>query len=163
MKVSLILRTAARLLVPLMILFSVFLMLRGHNESGGGFIGGLVGASGFALYAMAYGTDASRKALQVDPRTLMTVGVGLALLSALIPVATGDAFFQGLWTELPGGVKVGTPILFDIGVYLLVVGMALVVIYELDDDGLSLFPRNGVSTPYVVGETEPSPSEPNGS
>jgi len=48
-------------------------------------------------------------------------------------------------------------------VYLLVVGMALVVIYELDDDGLSLFPRNGVSTPYVVGETEPSPSEPNGS
>ncbi|MFO8232992.1 MAG: Na+/H+ antiporter subunit B [Longimonas sp.] len=141
MRLSLILRTAAQLLVPLMILFSIFLMLRGHNESGGGFIGGLVGASAFALYAMAYGTRASRRALHVDPRTLMAAGVGIALVSALIPLFTGDAFFQGLWAELPGGIKVGTPILFDIGVYLLVVGMALIVVYELDDDGLSLFPR----------------------
>lgn len=163
MKVSLILRTAARLLVPLMILFSVFLMLRGHNESGGGFIGGLVGASGFALYAMAYGTRASREALQMDPRNLMAMGVGLALVSALIPLATGNAFFQGLWTELPGGVKVGTPILFDVGVYLLVIGMALIVIYELDDDGLSLFPRNGINTPYVAAETESPGSTPAGS
>ena len=86
MRLSLILRTAARLLVPLMILFSIFLMLRGHNESGGGFIGGLVGASAFALYAMAYGTRASRGALYVDPRTLMASGVGIALLSALLPM-----------------------------------------------------------------------------
>lgn len=145
MRLSLILRTAARLLVPLMILFSIFLMLRGHNESGGGFIGGLVGASAFALYAMAYGTRASRQALSVDPRTLMAAGVGIALISALIPLFTGQAFFKGLWAELPGGIKVGTPILFDIGVYLLVVGMALIVVYELDDDGLSLFPREGRS------------------
>ena len=141
MRLSLILRTAARLLVPLMILFSIFLMLRGHNESGGGFIGGLVGASAFALYAMAYGTRASRGALYVDPRTLMASGVGIALLSALLPMFFGEPFFTGLWTTLPGGIKVGTPISFDIGVYLLVVGMTLVVVYELDDDGLSLFPR----------------------
>ncbi|PEN06704.1 Na(+)/H(+) antiporter subunit B [Longimonas halophila] len=142
MRLSLILRTAARLLVPLMILFSVFLMLRGHNEAGGGFIGGLVSASAFALYAMAYGTQDARRALYADPRTLMASGVGIALVSALIPLFSGAPFFKGLWTTLPGGVKLGTPILFDIGVYLLVVGMTLVVIYELDDDGLSLFPRD---------------------
>jgi multicomponent Na+:H+ antiporter subunit B len=100
-----------------------------------------VGASAFALYAMAYGTRASRQALYVEPRTLMAMGVGIALFSALIPLFAGEPFFTGLWTKLPGGLKVGTPISFDIGVYLLVVGMTLVVIFELDDDGLSLFPR----------------------
>jgi len=140
MRNSLILRTAARLLVPLILLFSVFLMLRGHNESGGGFIGGLVAGTSFALYAMAYGTVASRRALRTTPQALLAAGLGTALLSGFIPLLQGGAMLQGLWAE-PLGVKVGTPILFDIGVYLLVIGITLMIVYELDESGVQFFPQ----------------------
>lgn len=143
---SLILRTAARLLVPLILLFSVFLMLRGHNESGGGFIGGLVASGSFALYAMAYGVVESKRALRVDPRTLMAVGLGTALLSGLIPVLLQGPLLKGLWAKLPGGIKVGTPILFDVGVYLLVIGVTLIIIYELEGFGEDLFPSTEASS-----------------
>ena len=142
---SLILRTAARLLVPLLLLFSIFLMLRGHNEAGGGFIGGLVAASSFALYAVAYGTEASRRTLQISPLTLMSVGLATAALAGILPLFIGEAFLTGLWLKVPIGgdalLKLGSPVLFDIGVYLLVCGMGLTLVYELDEDGRSLFPR----------------------
>lgn len=140
MRSSLILRTAARLLVPLILLFSVLLMLRGHNESGGGFIGGLVAGTSFALYAMAYGTHASRRALRLAPQTFLAGGLGIALVSGFLPLLQGGAFLQGLWAE-PLGVKVGTPILFDVGVYLLVIGITLMIVYELDESGVRLFPQ----------------------
>lgn len=150
MRDSIILRTAAQFLGPLMLLFSVFLMLRGHNESGGGFIGGLVAASSFALYAMAYGTEVSRQALRVSPQTLMALGLGIAVASGLIPLFFGGALLEGLWVE-PLGVKLGTPILFDVGVYLLVISMALIIVYELDEDGVGLFPRNRNTAPSSSG------------
>ncbi len=140
MRNSLILRTAARLLVPLILLFSVFLMLRGHNESGGGFIGGLVAGTAFALYAMAYGTAASRRALRTTPQALLAAGLATALLSAVIPLVQGGAMLQGLWAK-PLGVKVGTPILFDVGVYLIVIGITLMIVYELDESGVQFFPQ----------------------
>ena len=151
MRDSLILRTAAKLLVPLMILFSIFLLFRGHDESGGGFIGGLVAASAFALYAAAYGTEASRRALRASPLELMSVGVGLAILSGFFGPLFGQGVLTGLWVDLPlpgeGYLHIGTPILFDIGVFLLVVGTALTIIYELDLDGYSLFPRGEAPDP----------------
>ena len=55
---SLILNTATRFLVALMLVFSIYLLWRGHNEPGGGFVGGLIAAIGFALYAIAYGPAA---------------------------------------------------------------------------------------------------------
>jgi multicomponent Na+:H+ antiporter subunit B len=60
------------------LLFSLFLLFRGHNEPGGGFVGGLVAATAFALYAIAYGIVRARQALRVDPRTL--IGIGLFTL-----------------------------------------------------------------------------------
>ena len=59
---SIILRAGARYLVGLLLLFSVYMLLRGHNEPGGGFIGGLIGATGFVLYAIACGTADARRA-----------------------------------------------------------------------------------------------------
>ncbi len=73
---SLILSTATRYLLPLLLLFSLFLLLRGHNEPGGGFVGGLVAVAAFALYALAAGTQEARSLLRVDTRTLMAVGPG---------------------------------------------------------------------------------------
>ncbi|WP_103019102.1 Na+/H+ antiporter subunit B [Salinibacter altiplanensis] len=141
MRFSVILRTAARLLVPLILLFSVFLLLRGHNETGGGFIGGLVAGISFALYAIAYGTAASRESLRARPQRLMAVGLGIAVLSGLLPLFGGGTLLEGIWVKW-GGLKVGTPVLFDVGVYLLVIGLTLVIVYELEEHNPGLFPQS---------------------
>ena len=153
---SLILQTSVKLLTPLMLLFSVFLLLRGHDESGGGFIGGLVAAGAFALYAAAYGSALSRSTLRISPLELMSIGVGLALGAGLIPLFLGEPILTGLWIEFTLGgadIKTGTVLIFDIGVYLLVIGMVLTVIYELDLFGLGLFPREeGSEVPDEYGD-----------
>ena len=61
--------------MPLLLLFSVFLLLRGHNEPGGGFVGGLVAAAAFALYVIAFGVERARQALLVKPLTLLGAGL----------------------------------------------------------------------------------------
>ncbi|MFH1085957.1 MAG: MnhB domain-containing protein, partial [Chloroflexota bacterium] len=71
---SLILRTMARYLLPLSLMFSIFLFLRGHNEPGGGFVAGLVAAAAFALYAIAYGSAAARPVLWIEPRLVIGRG-----------------------------------------------------------------------------------------
>jgi multicomponent Na+:H+ antiporter subunit B len=134
----LILSTAARLLLPLLLLFSVFLLLRGHNQPGGGFAAGLVVAAAFALYAIATDVPTARRALGVAPRTLLGAGLLVALGSGLLPVLGGRPFLTGLWSylPLPGGdrVDVGTPLLFDVGVYLVVIGMALMIVLSLAEE-----------------------------
>lgn len=139
MKRSVILRTAARFLVPLMLLFSIFLLLRGHNETGGGFIGGLVAGISFALYAVAYGTASPRAALRKAPTTLMAAGLGVAVLTGLLPLLLGEAFLKGLWVKTSIG-KLGSPVFFDVGVYLLVIGMIVIIVFELGDLRPGLFP-----------------------
>ena len=134
----LILPTAARLLLPLLLLFSVFLLLRGHNLPGGGFAAGLVAAAAFALYAIASDVPAARRALGVAPRALLGGGLLVALASGLLPVLGGRPFLTGLWgyLSLPGigRVDVGTPLLFDVGVYLVVVGMTLTIVLSLAEE-----------------------------
>jgi len=63
-----------RLLLPLLLMFSVFLLLRGHNEPGGGFVGGLMAATGFALFSIAFGSETARRILRIDPLALIGVG-----------------------------------------------------------------------------------------
>lgn len=133
---SLIMLTAARYLLPLLFLFSLFILFRGHNEPGGGFIGGLVAAAAFALYAIAITPEAARRALRLEPRRLLTLGVLIALLSGLGGPLVGLPFMTGLWWDvtLPFVGKPGTVILFDVGVYLTVVGVVLVIIFSLAED-----------------------------
>ncbi len=132
MRTSIILSTASRYLLPLMPLFSIFLLLRGHNEPGGGFVGGLVAAAAFALYAFAHNVKEARKALRVEPRRLIGVGLFIAVGSAALSVFNGKPFMTGLWyKEVPVLGKLGTPFLFDIGVYLVVVGVTLTIIFSL--------------------------------
>jgi len=133
---SMILSTATRYLLPLLLLFSVFLLLRGHNEPGGGFVGGLVAAAGFSLHAIAYGVDMARRLLGIDPRALMGLGLGVAAVSGLFGLGVGWPFMTGLWSA--GTVTVlghiGTPLLFDVGVYLVVVGVVLTIVFELSEE-----------------------------
>ena len=81
---SLILSTATRYLLPLLLLFSIFLLLRGHYEPGGGFVGGLVAAAAFALNVIAFGVPRTREILRLDPRVLIGSGVLLAAISGMI-------------------------------------------------------------------------------
>jgi multicomponent Na+:H+ antiporter subunit B len=118
---TLIFRTIAPLLTVVMLVFSVFVLLRGHNEPGGGFIGGLIAAAALAIYGIAMGGGAARRALRVDPMALAGVGLTLAALSGLVSLPLELPFFTGLWGEWLG-VTVSTPMLFDIGVYLVVFG-----------------------------------------
>lgn len=135
---SLILQTGSRFLFTLLLLFSIFLLLRGHNEPGGGFIGGLVAASAFALYAIAYDVQSARRVLRVPPESLVGVGLLVSIISGLPSLLRGQPFLTGLWADLklPSGmfIKIGTPFLFDLGVYLVVIGVALLIILSLAEE-----------------------------
>lgn len=135
---SLILRTATRFMLPLLLLFSVFLLLRGHNEPGGGFSGGLVAACAFVLYAIAFGVPAAQEALGINARVLVGGGLLAALGSGCVGLLGGWPLMTGLWTKavVPGigELHLGTPLLFDIGVYLVVVGVTLSIILPLAEE-----------------------------
>jgi multisubunit Na+/H+ antiporter MnhB subunit len=128
---SLILHTAMRLLVSLMLLFSVFLLLRGHNEPGGGFIGGLIAATAFVLYSIADSPAAVRRTLRVDPRVIAAAGLGFGVLAGLLAAPAAAPFLTGLWTVIED-FHVGTPLIFDVGVYLAVIGSVLTVVLALE-------------------------------
>lgn len=133
---SIILSTVSRLLTGLLLVFSVFLLLRGHNLPGGGFAGGLVAAGAFVLHALAAGFPSARQMLWFDPRTIMGLGLLVAAGSGVLAFAYDLPFLTGLWdkTPLPVVGKIGTPLVFDTGVYLLVLGMTCLVVFALGED-----------------------------
>lgn len=133
---SVILATATRYLLPLLLLLSVYLLLRGHNLPGGGFVGGLVAAAAFALYAMAHGVRSARQVLRADPRTLLGLGLLTAFLSGVLSLVVGLPFMTGLWIERPVILlgKAGTPVLFDTGVFMVVLGVVLTIVFALGEN-----------------------------
>jgi multicomponent Na+:H+ antiporter subunit B len=133
---SLLLNIATRYLLPVLMLFSLFLLMRGHNEPGGGFTGGLVAASAMAFYAIAFGEEATRRLLGTHPRNFIVAGVAVAFLSGLVGLLTQGVFLVGVWDSTPIPVigKIGTPFIFDIGVYLAVLGVTLTILLALMDE-----------------------------
>jgi multicomponent Na+:H+ antiporter subunit A len=123
---------AGRGLSWLLLIASLVILWRGHDQPGGGFVGGLVGALAFALLSLAYGVDRAEKALRVNPLTLVGAGLLCTLLSGLPGMATGGAYLTHLWWE-PGGwaPKLGTTMVFDLGVYLVVLGAVLAFLFGL--------------------------------
>lgn len=136
MRRSILLSVSVRYLMPLMLVFSVFLLIRGHNEVGGGFAGGLVATSAIMLYAIAFSPAALRELLPIEPRLLVSIGLLSALLSGTIPMLAGKPFMTGIWLKSPLPVigKVGTPLLFDTGVYLVVIGVVLWILLTLAEE-----------------------------
>jgi multisubunit Na+/H+ antiporter MnhB subunit len=127
-----IFRTAVRTLMPLLLLYAAFLLLRGHNQPGGGFVAGLVTAAAFALYAIAFGVDRARRAVPADPLTLIGAGLLIALSSGVPAVLGGQPFLTALWTHTP--TAFGTPVVFDTGVFLVVAGVVLMMIFSLAEE-----------------------------
>lgn len=132
---SLILRTTGFFLLPLLLLFALFLLLRGHNEPGGGFIAGLVASAAFALHLFAMSEASARRVLRIDPRDLLAWGLILALTAGVLGLFSGLPFLSAHWltVSLPvfGELKLGSPLLFDLGVCLVVVGTASTIIIHL--------------------------------
>lgn len=131
---SLILQTASRVMLPLLLFFAIFLLLRGHHLPGGGFSGALVASSAYMLFAIAHGREAALARLRTDPQRLIGAGLCVVLAAGLAGVAADLPFLTGLWLsmELPWGrLDVGTPLLFDAGVFLAVTGVALSILLSL--------------------------------
>jgi len=136
---SMLLRAAARIIVPLQLLLSLFLLVRGHNEPGGGFVGGLMAACAITLHGIAHGMPAGRRMLRVAPQFLIGLGLLAAAVSGLPGMLAGDPFLTGLWggslpTFVAGDLKFGTPLLFDVGVYLVVAGVATLMIFSVAEE-----------------------------
>lgn len=133
---TIILRTASNYLLPILLLFSIFILLRGHYLPGGGFVGGLIASIAFVLHAFANGLKDTKKLLKFHPGFLMPVGLSLSFLSGLLPVIGFDqAFMTGLWMQDPIPVigAIGTALFFDVGVYIVVLGVTLTIIFTISE------------------------------
>jgi len=133
---TLIFRTVAPFLTTLMLLFSVFVLLRGHNEPGGGFIGGLIAASGLAIYGIARGVAAVRRALFFHPLSIAGAGLLMSAAAGLISILFAVPFMTGLWIypDLFGlEVPLSSVMFFDIGVYLVVLGAITSIALALEE------------------------------
>ena len=132
-----ILSIAAVYLLPLLLIFSVFVLLRGHDEPGGRFIGGLVAAAAFTLYSLAFSVRQALRVLRVSPRLLIALGLILAVISGLIGLALGKPFMTAIWNldlVLPAIGKLSTVLLFDTGVYFVVLGVVLTIVFTFFED-----------------------------
>lgn len=133
-----ILKIAARHLLLPFILISVIILYRGHNQPGGGFVGGLVAASAFILYTVAFGVQAAKALLRINSQKLIAVGLAVALCAASASLLHGKSFMTGLWVDISmpllGHIHLGTPMLFDLGVYIVVTGVVLTIVFALSEE-----------------------------
>ena len=119
-----------RPLALLMAVLSLIVLWRGHNLPGGGFIGALVAAVAVSLLALGAGVARARDGLPASPAVIACAGLGLATLAGVLALFAGEPFLTGLWL-FPGGVPLGTPLLFDIGVFFTVLGSMLHMLFGL--------------------------------
>jgi multicomponent Na+:H+ antiporter subunit B len=133
---SIILQTATTYLLPLLLLFSVFIVLRGHYLPGGGFVGGLIASTAFVLHMFAHGVADTRKLIGLHPGYLMPIGLSSSIVSGFSPkLLFGLPFMTGIWFPEPIPVigMVGSALFFDIGVYFVVVGVALTILFTISE------------------------------
>ncbi len=134
-----ILQAATKYLLPILLLFSFFLLLRGHYFPGGGFVGGLVAAIAFVLHSFANGTESTMKLLKRKPLSLIPIGLGISVTSVTLPLLFGLPPMTGLWLDQPIPVigMIGSSLFFDLGVYLVVIGVVLTILFTISLDNLS--------------------------
>jgi multicomponent Na+:H+ antiporter subunit A len=126
---SLVLEAVSDLLYPSVLVLSVYLLFAGHNQPGGGFVGGLVAGLGVVLRYVAGGRAALQDAAPVDPRLPLGMGLLLAGATGVVPWLFGRSVLESAIVEFDvpvvGHVKLVSALAFDIGVYLVVIGLVL--------------------------------------
>lgn len=134
----LVLRTATRYLLPLLVLFSLLLLFEGHHKPGGGFSGGLMAAAAIALCGLAYDAATARRIMRFAPPQWIGAGLLAVGISGVWGWTRGEPFLSGVWTNVPlpggGDFSLGTPLLFDAGVYLMVIGAVLMILLTFGED-----------------------------
>ena len=132
---NIILENIVNLFMKVMFIFSIYLLLRGHNNPGGGFIAGIIASTGFIFYAIIFGTDSLQKMIKCKPQTLIGIGLLLVLIAAILPAFLSLEMLTGLWikAEIPiiGTLHAGSPLIFDTGVYFVVAGVILTIIISI--------------------------------
>lgn len=133
---SVILRTASTYLLPLLLMFSFFVLLRGHYLPGGGFVGGLIASIAFVLHFFANGLKNTKKIIRFHPGIMIPVGLTLAMCSGLVPMFFEHLpYMTGVWMaeNVPVLGSVGTALFFDTGVYIVVVGITLTIVFTISE------------------------------
>ncbi len=135
---SVIVRIAAKQLLPVLLFFSIIILFRGHNSPGGGFIGGLLAAAAFILYEIAFGVEQARKKLKIEPRYFIGFGLLTSLGSGCVSYFYGYAFktieLATLHLPVIGEYGISTPLFFDIGVFFVVTGVLLTIVFTLSEE-----------------------------
>jgi monovalent cation:proton antiporter len=135
---SLILTTVTRLVFFVVLLFSLYLLLRGHNSPGGGFIAGVMTALGVLLQSIASDLRYVRLVFRVEPRVLAGIGLMTSLTTGLVPMLLGYPFLTSTFghVHVPGlgEVEIASAFFFDLGVYCVVVGGSLLMMITLAEE-----------------------------
>ena len=132
---STILQIAARYLKWILLVFAILALYRGHNHPGGGFIGGLMAGLTIVYQGFAYNAFQVKEKLKDRPEIYIAVGLAVILLSFIPSLINQKPLMTGIWITLPlplsDGIKLGTPFLFDVGVFFVVIGITLMFVFSL--------------------------------
>jgi multicomponent Na+:H+ antiporter subunit A len=133
-----ILDRSVRVVFHAVLVGSIYLLFAGHNQPGGGFVGGLVAGAAVAIQYVAGGIDDVRQLSRFQPWTILGTGLLLAVATASVPLVFGSAALEAAYVTLdgplPDPVKVSSALFFDVGVYLLVVGLVFMVFEAFGDE-----------------------------
>lgn len=153
---ELYLRLLNRILTPVLLLLAIYLLLRGHNLPGGGFIAGLMAAAAFELQILSRGHNSVRRAIGPYLNSGIGLGLAIAICSGIAGLLKGT-FFKSLWFELHlpllGDLTLGTPVVFDLGVFLVVASVTTSFLLGLSraSDSAAFLPDSTASPDLVDG------------
>lgn len=132
---SIILQIAAKYIKGWLILFAMIALFRGHNNPGGGFIAGLLAALAVVYYGFAFNIRHIRENLKITPLIYIALGLVCVVLSLVPSLIAQLDLMQGVWFQLDlpaiGIIKLGTPLLFDAGVFFTVIGVTILFFFSL--------------------------------
>jgi multisubunit Na+/H+ antiporter MnhB subunit len=138
MKRLLVVDTSVRVVYHSILVLSLYFLFAGHNQPGGGFVGGLTAGAAISFRYVAGGVAEVRRAFALRPWTIMGGGLFIAVMTAIVPIMTGNALLEhaAFEAEVPilGTVKATSALPFDIGVYLVVLGLILMMFEAFGDD-----------------------------
>lgn len=138
MRRLLVLDVSVRLLYPSIIVLSLYFLFSGHNQPGGGFVGGLTAAAAISLRYVSGGVAAVRRSFRLEPWTVLGGGLAMSVGTAIFPMLLGGSILEhGTFKAHPpllGEVKATSALPFDVGVYFIVIGLVLMIFEAFGDD-----------------------------
>lgn len=134
---SILLQIASKYVKWILVVFALIALFRGHNQPGGGFIGGLLVGLSVVFDSLASNAHIARQKLKIQPEAYIASGLFLVVVSTIPGLFLKDLIMTGVWTSIPiplvGDFKIGTPFIFDIGVFMAVIGVTLLFFFTLNN------------------------------